>query len=192
MAKYHIDSIQVWGNFHHEGKEYCLAHLSAHEVSFFDKKKTEHRFIVTYGLHCFTKDETEFNIPVIISDGRHEQYVCLERYECSKYLPMLLKKIDEPRIKLYQTAHEKFFFIHGFHPATNEEVPYKICVAFFKENRKLRIHVTSAFIAREGEGSPGKPVQSNKGVSLFKIITDLVRAPKKKRAGPKETRNRHV
>lgn len=189
LAKYHIDSIQEWESFSHKGDEYCLGHLKAHEVEFVGKDGTSYKFIVTYGLHCFTKNETAHNIPVLISDGREQQYVCLERYESSKKIRQVIESLDQPRVKIYQTFGEKFFTMHLLNNLTGELEPYKICVAFFRENRKLRLHVTSAFFAREGEGSPSKPITRN-GFSVFKIAKDIVSRPKNKSAGPKEARNR--
>ncbi|WP_412461142.1 hypothetical protein ACK2SD_01130 [Pseudomonas sp. SC11] len=37
--------------------------------------------------------------------------------------------------------------------------PYKVCSAFFREHRMLRIHVTDAYFARTGEGSPDTPIK---------------------------------
>lgn len=191
MATYHIDSIQDWGAFSYEEREYCLGHLKAHEVKFIGNDETEYVFIVTYGLHCFTKDDTDHNIPVKISDGRHEQRVCLERYESSKSIRLIIETLDHEGVKIFQTTTEKYFTISRLNNLTGEIEPYKVCMAFFKENRLLRIHVTSAYFAREGEGSPSHPPTKKKGASVFKIAKDVKRSPKRKNAGPKEARNRH-
>lgn len=51
----------------------------------------------------------------------------------------------------------------------------------------LRIHVTSAYFARTGEGSPDTPI-NKKGLSVFKVAMDTQRKPKGQ--CPKEVRNR--
>lgn len=69
MAKYHIDSVQQWTAFDHAGVTYSLSHLDAHEVTY-KGEKAEYTFVVTYGLHCFAKEQTPYNIPVMYRDGR--------------------------------------------------------------------------------------------------------------------------
>lgn len=190
MAKYHIDSIDDWGSFSFEDKVFCLGHLKAHEAHFIGADGTKHRFIVSYGLHCFTKDGTEHNIPVVVSDGRETLPVCLERYEASKSIRRIIEELSEPSIRVYQTSQEKYFIINRLNNLTGEMEAYKVCLAFYKENRFMRIHVTSAFFARTGEGSPDEPV-TKKGETIFKVAKDLARRDKRKSAGPKEVRNRH-
>ena len=78
MPKYQVDSIQVWDDFEHAGKPYPLGHLSCHEVVFKGEKLSP-KFVVTYGLHCFTDDDSEYNILYEYPDGRHQRKVCLKR-----------------------------------------------------------------------------------------------------------------
>lgn len=189
MANFHTDSIKVWEDFSHEEKTFSLGHLSAHEVVYPYDKGEDFVFIVTYGLHCFTKNGTDHNIPVMVSDSRETQMVCIERYESSKNLPRIIEELAASRAKIYETAQEKYFTISKLNNLTNEIEPYKICIAVFKEKRRLRIHVLSAFFVREGPGAPGNPVKG-KGFSVFKIAFDALRRPRKGSAGPKEVRNK--
>ena len=106
MPKFHVDSIQQWDPFEHDGVPYGLEHLDCHEVVF-QRDGAPINFVVTYGLHCFTKDGTEHNIPVMYADGKHQQQVCLERYESSKQLRRLVEGLDSASI--YQTQGESFF-----------------------------------------------------------------------------------
>ncbi|MFK9842529.1 hypothetical protein ACJENN_26120, partial [Escherichia coli] len=82
-----------------------------------------------------------------------------------------------PSLMLYQTTEEKYFTLQMMNSATNQLEPYKICVAFFKENRLMRIHVLSAFFARTGPGAPGEPIPQ-KPVSLFKVAVDTAKKPR--------------
>jgi hypothetical protein len=187
LAKFHIDSIQVWEDLSHEGNLFSFGHLSAHEVSYPRENGSPFIFIVTYGLHCFTKDGTDHNVPVMVSDGRETQTLCVERYESSKNLPRIIKELAESRARIYETTQEKYFTVSKLNNLTGEVEPYKICIAVFKEKRRLRIHVLSAFFVREGPGSPGNPVRG-KGFSIFKVALDASKRPKRA-AGPKEVRN---
>ncbi len=143
VAKYHIESVQEWAPFTHNGQSYSLSHLNAHEITYKGKMQ-DFKFVVTYGMHCFTKDGTPYNIPFKYQDARESISVCLERYEASKQLQHILPNL--PSLMLYQTTEEKYFTLQMMNSATNQLEPYKICVAFFKENRLMRIHVLSAFL----------------------------------------------
>lgn len=184
MAKFHVDSIQEWQSFEHDGVEYDLGHLSSHLVVF-KADKQDFEFVVTYGLHCFTKDDSGANIPYRYEDGRHGQMVCLERYEASKQLKGIIEKLNVATI--YHTEGERFFTMSVLNGATGLLEPYKVCLAFFREHRLLRIHVTSAYFARTGEGSPDTPI-NKKGFSVFKVAMDTQNKPKGQ--CPKEVRNR--
>ncbi len=185
MTKFQVDSIQRWESFEHDGVTYDLGHLTCHEVEFQGDKITP-KFVVTYGLHCFTDDESEYSIPFKYPDGRHERKVCLERYEASKRLRGILEKLDQGAT-IYQTKEERFFTFEMLNSATGKLESYKICLAFFHEHRLLRMHVTSAFFARKGEGIDF-PV-SKKGYNIFKVASDTRMKPKG-HSYPKEVRNR--
>ena len=183
---FHVDALQHWEPFEHAGVSYDLGHLDSHEVIFQKEEgKDPFCFVVTYGLHCFTKDDTEQNLPLKYADGRESRFICLERYEASKQLRGMLEKLAGATVYLVQG--ETFFTLNVMNNASGEIEPFKICMAIFRENRKLRIHVTSAFFARLGEGSPGVPIKK-KGFSIFKVAADT----RAKRDGqfPKEVRNR--
>ena len=185
MPKFHVDSIQQWDPFEHDGVPYGLEHLDCHEVVF-RRDGAPIKFVVTYGLHCFTKDGTEHNIPVMYADGKHQQQVCLERYESSKQLRRLIEGLDSASI--YQTQGESFFTLDVLNNLSGEVEPFKICLAIFREFRLLRIHVTSAYFARTGEGSPDVPIKK-KSFSIFKVAADTMKKPQGQY--PKEVRNRH-
>lgn len=187
MAKFHVDAIQHWESFEHAGTSYDLGHLDCHEVLLRKEAgKDPIRFVVTYGLHCFTKDDTEQNIPLKYADGRESRLVRIERYETSRQLRSALEKLAGATV--YLTQGESFFTMDVMNNASGEVEPFKICMAIFRENRVLRIHVTSAFFARSGEGSPGVPIR-RKGFSIFKIAVDALKKPNGQ--FPKEVRNRY-
>ena len=89
---------------------------------------------------------------------------------------------------VYLTQGESFFTLDVMNNESGDVEPFKICMAIFRENRVLRIHVTSAFFARLGEGSPGVPIKK-KGFSIFKVAVDTQKKPNGQ--FPKEIRNRY-
>lgn len=186
MAKYQIDSIQHWPAFKYDGMSYSLIHLNAHEITFKGQKHS-YTFVVTYGLHCFAKADTPYNIPLSYEDGREKITICMERYEASKKIPQILASL--PRMPLFQTSAEKFFTLNMMNSATGLVEPYKICIAFYKEKRLLRMHILSAFFARSGPGSSGIPV-ANKSLSVFKVAMEVAKSPRNA-GGPKEANNRY-
>lgn len=185
MTKFHVDSIQRWESFEHNGVTYDLGHLASHAVEF-QGEKLALKFIVTYGLHCFTDDESQYGIALRYADGRHERKICLERYEASKQLRGILEKLDQGAA-IYQTKEERFFTFEMLNSSTGKRESYKICLAFFHEHRLMRMHVTSAFFARRGEGVDF-PV-SKKGYTIFKIASETRMKPRG-HPYPKEVRNR--
>ena len=111
----------------------------------------------------------------------------MERYEASKHIRHIL--VNLPDMRLFHTASEKYFTLDMMNSATGQLEPYKICIAFYKEKRLLRMHILSAFFVRYGPGFPGEPIP-NKAVSLFKVATDTASRQKKHAWIPKEANNR--
>lgn len=171
MRKFHIQARQHWEAFTHEGEEYCLRHLSCHEVVFEGQKDT-YKFVVSYGLHCFAKNDQEHSIELTYSDDFETRQINLERYHLSKYLRGMIEELDKHKL-LYETTKEKYFTFEHVNDLTGELEQCKICLCIFKENRLLRIHVTSAFFVREEENI------STSGFSIFKIALDTKRKPKR-------------
>jgi hypothetical protein len=185
---YHIDCIQKWDDFSYRGQSYSLKHLSSHQLTFKGQKR-DYEFVITYGLHCFTKNDTPYSISISYSDVRETRCIDLERYNASKYLKGILGNIANPEVIIHETTKDKYFTIDVLNNMNGSPEPYKICLAAFKENRLLRMHVITAYFVREGEGSPDNPV-SKKGFSFFKLATDVQKLPRNAR-GPKEAFNRN-
>lgn len=184
MAKFHIDSIQNWEPFEHGGASYSLSHLDAHEITYKGQKKG-YTFVVTYGLHCFAKEDTPYAIPVVYQDGRENKTICMERYEASKQIRQILDNL--PSQKIFNTDGDRYFTLNMMNSATGLSEPYKVCIAFYKEKRLLRMHILSAFFAKTGLGSPDEPI-TKKPVSLFKIAMDTEAKPRNA-SYPKEANN---
>lgn len=172
LKTHHIQARQLWESFSHKEISYCLKHLSSHEVLFKGNKK-DYKFIVTYGLHCFAKDNQQHSISVNYSDGFETRQIDLERYHLSKYLRGFIEKLDSQKILLYKIAEEKYFTFEHINNLTNQIEECKVCLCIFKENRLLRIHVTSAFFYRDVKEL------SQRGDSIFKIAKDINEKPRK-------------
>lgn len=173
LKRYHIQAKQHWDAFTYNNKQYCLTHLSAHEVIFKGHKK-DYKFVVTYGLHCFAKDNQKHSINYKYSDSFESRQVDLERYHLSKSLKSFIEKLDSQKL-LFETAKEKYFTIEHTNDLSGINERCKVCVCIFKENRLLRLHVTTAFFDRV------QKEVTQKGVSIFKVIIDTER---KRRGSP--------
>jgi len=80
--------VTAWKNFTLADKVYDLSHLNAHWVEYIDEKDeiipVTYRFIVTYGLHRFTKDSEDLSSEKLQSLNykapRESRAFNLERY----------------------------------------------------------------------------------------------------------------
>jgi hypothetical protein len=170
LKKHHIKARQSWGEFSHDDTEYCLKHLDTHEV-FFKGNKSDYTFVVTYGLHCFTKNNQEHSVLTTYHDEFETRQINLERYHLSKFLRGFIENLDSHKL-LYETTKEKYFTFEHVNDLTGESEKCKVCLCIFKENRLLRIHVTSGFFDR------GNKELNQKGLSIFKIAMDAQKKPK--------------
>lgn len=186
---YHIEAQQRWPQFSYQGKEYNLKHLDAHKVTF-RGDKYEFSFVVTYGLHCFAKDEKpegeDVDEELEYFDGRESRPFSFERYELSKQLPYFISSLNGKNIKEIGGSKEKYRIVEILNKDTNKTSEYKIGFCCFKENRLLRIHVTTAFIEKREGLVEGK----HKNTSILNIGITLNKKPKKEVGVPKEAKNK--
>lgn len=190
MKSFNIAAQQKWPSFTHNGIEYPLEHLNVHTVTFTGEKH-EFPFVVTYGLHCFAKDENEgkaeyvpFDPELAYQDGREIRPFCFERYEMSKLLPDYIRSFDEATIKVIGGA-DKYRVIELINQETGDMQEYKIGFSCFKENRLFRLHVTTAFIEKREDLKIG----NHKHTSIFQIGLELKKRPRSNDV-PKEAKNR--
>jgi hypothetical protein len=173
LGKYHIEAKFSWESFYIDQIEYSLSHLTGHEVTY-KGEKDSFVFVLTYSLHCFTKDNDTHSVSSTYSDGKETRQINLERYEASKKLRSFVENFDNNNQRFYETATEKFFTIEMLNSFNNVVEPYKICFCTFKENRLLRLHITSAFFDRTSRA------YNQKQYSIFKIAMDARKRPKNK------------
>jgi hypothetical protein len=138
----------------------------------FKGNKCHYTFVVTYGLHCFAKNDQPHSISTMYSDSFESRQVNLERYHLSKFLRGLIENLDSNNL-IYETTKEKYFTFDLINDLTGQLERCKVCLCIFKENRLLRIHVTSAFFDRESAEL------THKGLSIFKIAMDTQKKSRK-------------
>jgi len=151
-----VEEEQCWVRFSHEDNVYDLSHLDAHKVVFIDGK-LKYEFIVTYSFHVFAKESAD------LSDEEHDALMFgtkkesrpfnHERYHLSLQLPSIIEGLAEAYCF---HADRGSFATCKLTSASGEEVNYKVVFKAFREKKKLRIHVTTAFPLAEDMGKATK------------------------------------
>ena len=186
--KFHIQATQKWESQKYGNITFDMSHLNAHELTI-RSNKMDYKLIVTYGLHCFTKNDSLFSLPIYIKDSSGDtRELDLERYSASKELKNILSSEDIwDKLRFYKSDEKRYFTIYKMNNITGKIEPYKICVTLFKENRLLRLHVLTAYFLREGFGSEDNPLPKNmRSFTIFKLLSDLRKSPKYNSSGAKE------
>ncbi|WP_373526496.1 heat-shock protein [Nostoc sp.] len=129
-----------------------------------------YKFIVTYGLHCFTKesnelssDESKFLMYHAPNESRQFNF---ERYELSKQLPSIIKSLSEKTTLVCHAGYGNFATVKVL-DSNSIEVDYYVVFKVFKETKKLRLHIITAYPKYEGIGRVKK-------VSFFIIAKNLL------------------
>jgi hypothetical protein len=169
-----VKEVISWKNFILEDELYDLSHLNAHWVEYLDKRDEEkpitYKFIVTYGLHCFTKNLDELPIEesqlLMYSAPRELRPFNFERYKLSKQLPGIIKALGEKETLVCHAGYGKFATVKVL-DSNGIEVDYFVAFAVFKESKRLRLHVQSAYPKYEGIGKVRK-------VGFFVIAKNLL------------------
>ena len=158
-----VNEVIAWKNFILNGDIYDLSHLNAHWVEYLDqrgdKNQITYKFIVTYGLHCFTKDSDNFSSEesqlLMYSAPRESRQFNFERYQLSKQLPSIIKSLGDKETLVCHAGYGKFATVKIL-DSNGREVDYYVVFAVFTEVKKLRLHVQSAYPKYEGIGKVKK------------------------------------
>jgi hypothetical protein len=169
-----VKEVISWKNFILTDLVYDLSHLNAQWVKYIDEKDQnnpiKYRFIVTYGLHCFTKDSDKLSSEELQSLNykapKESRAFNLERYELSKYLPKIIASLGDQSTLVCHAGYGKFAIIRVVDSRGNE-VDYFVVFTVFKEEKKLRLHIQSAYPKYEGVGKIKK-------VGFFVIARNLL------------------
>lgn len=169
-----------------------MSHLNAFNWEFTqpprkDKPEIRYSFIIEFGLHCFTRglnahqSEQWKDVPedIIYSDSRERRIFDFHRYELSKQLPEIIKKIDGK--SCFHTGKENFFIIELIDEAGDKK-EYEI---YFKAARaiknSLKLFIQSAYV-RDKKHRTSQP--HKKKISFF-VIAYNVQANKEIKIPPK-------
>ena len=163
-----------WRNFVLGSEIYDLAHLTAHYVEYLDdrieNKPITYKFIVTYSFHCFTEkldDIGEEESQSLMYDApRESRHFNFERYYLSKELPNIILSLSQKSTFVCHAGHGKFASVKILN-SNGIEIDYFVVFTVFKESKKLRLHVQSAYPKYE-------PMGRVKKVSFWVIANNLL------------------
>jgi len=154
-----VEEVQSWRNFTHKDIEYDLSHLDAHEVLYVDNRKegepVTYKFIVTYSFHCFAKDHVgigeEDREDLMYYAFKESRPFNFERYHLSLQLPGIISSLADPDSLCFHAGYEKFATCK-IYDLKAQEVEYQVAFAVFREKKKLRLHIVSAYPLNEALG----------------------------------------
>jgi hypothetical protein len=153
-----VEEVKKWKAFEYLEKTYDLSHLDSGEVWYKDDNKenpTIYKFYVTYSCHCFTENDPNLSEiekeKLMYSSPREQRPFNFARYELSKKLPIIISSL--PNLNMWFDPKPKMHHQERFSFLTITYESYFIALSFFREQKKLRIHIRSAYIK---ESKPGK------------------------------------
>jgi hypothetical protein len=163
-----------WKSFTLESEVYDLSHLHAHHVEYLDERNVNetitYKFIVTYGLHCFTEKldglSEEESRSLMYSAPRESRHFNAERYYLSKELPNIILSLSQKTTLVCHAGYGRFASVKVL-DSKGVEIDYFVVFTVFKESKKLRLHVESAYPKDEGLGKIKK-------VSFLVIANNLL------------------
>ncbi len=169
-----VKEVISWKNFILDGEIYDLSHLNADWVEYLDKRDEKniitYKFIVTYGLHCFTKDSDDISSEesqlLMYNGPRESRPFNFDRYQLSKQLPSIVKSLGEKETLVCHAGYGKFAIVKVV-DSNGIEVEYFVAFAAFRESKRPRLHIHSAYPIYEGIGKVKK-------VGFFVIAKNLL------------------
>ncbi|MEO9943781.1 heat-shock protein [Paraglaciecola sp.] len=169
------NEVQCWSpHTHVTGEVFCLEHLDAELITYQDSKQADicYKFYITYSHHCFTKDEHTTqagqNSVSQYPSPKDRRAFHIGRYNLSKSLPQIIRTLPEQFV--YHGGYDNYCSATFTDPQGNEIV-YQIVFSVFRSQKKLRLHVESAYLLDKGLGKIKK-------VKFEKIAWALLRNKK--------------
>ncbi len=167
MAFNNVEAVQHWPPKRIDDKRYDFSHLNAQRVSYSvpankDNSEKKYDVIITYSYHVFAKtipemDDAEKQRRMYHYHGEALRPVHDERYELSKKLPNIIQ--DLLTTKCLHGAKDSFFVVELVNTATKQAEPYEVYFEMFKEMKKLRMHIKTAFVRRERSQEKAQKIQ---------------------------------
>lgn len=173
-----VEEVISWKKFIANGQTYDLSHLDAHWVEYLDdreiNKPITYRFIVTYGFHCFAKasdDLTDEQSNLLMyHTPKESRPFNFERYQLSKQLPSIIKALSEQTTLVIHAGYGNYATVKLL-DSKGVEFYYFVAFKVFREKKKLRLHVASAYPKYDGIGRIKK-------VKFFTIASSLLQGKK--------------
>jgi hypothetical protein len=155
--------VKKWKAFQLANTNYDLSHLNGHVAEYTDSRDPAkpfiYRFFVTYSFHCFTKDDQSLNASereqLMYHAPKEARPFNFERYELSKKLPDIIKSLAQPHILVRHAGNDRFVTVKILDQEGND-IDYYVFFKVFRENKKLRIHVVSAYLRTDSLGKSKK------------------------------------
>jgi hypothetical protein len=133
--------------FRHGDEVFDLSHLDAHIVEYENPNAgppPHYRFYVTYGFHCFTTSRPDEHSLGDFHAPKESRPFCRTRYQYSKYLPKLVGSLADKHTRCYHMGYRRFATIK-LTLENGETIDYAMVFNTFREKKKLRLHVESAY-----------------------------------------------
>lgn len=144
--------VEKWKAFEHpDGTIRDLSFLDAHEVIYTHyaagKPDKVYRFYVTYSFHCFCKEyenqTEEVRNALMYFAPKDQRPFCDRRYKLAKL--HLRKLIEDLGNRKVLHAGYGSYAVVELEGENGESVFYFVVFTTFKEKKRLRLHVTSAY-----------------------------------------------
>ncbi|MDV1094978.1 stationary phase growth adaptation protein (plasmid) [Raoultella ornithinolytica] len=166
--------VNQWRAFNHpDGSVRDLSFLDAHQVVYVQRQEgkadLEYKFWVTYSFHCFTKDyahqSAEVKEALMYHAARDSRPFCEKRYVLAQaHLRAAILSLGES--KVIHGGYESYAVVE-VNTGEDEVEHYFISFKVFREKKKLRLHVQSAYPVSE------RP--NGRAVKFFAIAFNLLR-----------------
>lgn len=156
-----VEETTSWKSFVYKGQVYNLSHLDAHLAEYTDQEKKTYKYIVTYGFHCFTKEvlglsEEESNL-LLYKTRKENRHFNFERYQLSKHLPKIILSLGGSSTVCFHGGYSRFIR-YEISDDMGNTINYYIVFKSFREKKRLRLHIESAY-----------PVSPEERVKLKKV-----------------------
>lgn len=147
-----ISEVAKWKNFTDpDGVEWDLSFLNAHEAVYVHseegKKDLIYKFYVSYSFHCFAKDYPEQSHEekewLMYHAPKSSRPFCVRRYGLAKlHLKNCIMNLD--KMKVFHAGYGSYA-VFDVVDENGDKVSYFAPFIVFRESKKMRIHVTSAY-----------------------------------------------
>jgi hypothetical protein len=171
--------MRVWPSIEVDGIEYTFEHLKGKEFSY-TRPATEKypakvtRFYIEYGDHCFTEHYGE--VEYTHGNRTKPRYFCKTRYEHSKNIFELIKKVIGENVFMKRTFNEhreQFFYLEEHYGL----IEYRLFLEVSKSNHPnsdVRIKIVSAYEPRP----ESDPIGGNDWFKFLSIVDSRINGTK--------------